>query len=156
MITELQIDSWTRDLWSDFDAAAIAQASPISFANCYRPKFYKVPDSDQEVMAPNTYAEFGFTITPGSLLVGFHARIPQTAYFNYLVMLRDLSLEHDFWSQPIPGVMVQNQQKTSTYPNLLPSPHPVVGTGQFLVQIWNQITGNSTRIEIILAVAEVK
>ena len=162
MITDLQQDAWTRDWWSDFDAAAIAQLTPLWMANCYKPKFYKAPDSDQELMNNGTYAEFGFTITPGSLLCGFYASYvnnqAQSEYTNYLLQIRDLSLGHDLFSQPVPGVMVQNQQKTATYPNLLPSPYPIVGDGNFLIQIWNEITNNgsqeTTRIQVIFAVAE--
>lgn len=155
MISPLQHDNFTRDLWGDFDTAAIQQMMPIAASKCYRPMFYKVPDSDQELMNNNAYAEYGFTITPGSLICGFYAVIPNVIYKNWLFHLRDLSLAHDLFDQPVPGVMVQNQQKTWTYPNLLSSPYPVVGSGQFLAKLWNQ-TGNQTRIQCVLMVAEVK
>jgi hypothetical protein len=73
---------------------------------------------------------------------------------------------HKFWDDPIPSFFLANYKATylsalsypgggalGTFPNLLPCPHPVVGDGLFLVEIW-ETSGVQQRIEVVIGTLE--
>jgi hypothetical protein len=151
MITPLQYDEFNRDTWGDYDAAVLAQLASLCYDPCYKPRLYKAPDSTSEVIASNGYSSYGLAITPGALIYGFHQNQPST--LTYLLQITDISLEHQFFSEPIPAGLLANFQKTGSDPYMLCAPHPVVGTGVFRVQIWNN-SRNQERIQIVAAVLE--
>jgi hypothetical protein len=149
MITPLQVDQLTRDTYSEFDAVVIAQLAPMAYDSCYKPRLYKAPDAAQEVIGAGKKAQYGLSITPGALIYGIY---DQDAT-GYMVQVTDLSLDHRLFAQPVPVELLNNIVKTVGYPNLWDAPHPVVGSGLFLVEIWNNTSG-PLRIELVFGCLE--
>lgn len=149
MISPLQIDQLTRDTYGDFDAIAIAQLLPLAYDSCYKPRLYKAPDSAQELIPAGGYTSYGLTISPGSLIYGFYNDVAAPAVFQ----VTDTSLDLSLFSDPVPVGLIANDQKTVGYPYLLCAPYPVVGTGLFMVEIWNN-SASDARIQIVIGVLE--
>jgi hypothetical protein len=154
MITPLQIDSYTRDLWSEFDALMIAQLAPLAYDPCYRPRVYVGLDIDaQFIPASDPYREYGLRIPAGSLIYGFYNGLPVTPS-PWNIQITDLSMDDEngrpstFWSMPVSQNFVANS-KGPAYPNFLPAPRPVTGRGQFLVQVWSQLATDQFVVPLI-------
>jgi hypothetical protein len=176
-ISPLSLDALTRDTWGSFDAAAICQLAPLADDLCYRPRLYKSPDSPSEVMAANGYVSHGLKITPGSLIFGFYLPAELVAppvgsggslvvqavtppQFN--VQITDTSLGHKLFDEPIPSMFLANFKPTyysavfvlaGSFPNLLCAPYPVVGSGLFMVELWNT-AGAQQRVELVIGTLE--
>lgn len=169
-ISPLSLNQLTRDYWGQYDAAIIAQLAALAVDPCYQIKFYKAPADDQENMAGYAYATYGMRITPGSLIFGFY--LPCTVNLEsislsvppaFTVQITDVSLEHKFWDDPVSSLLLSNFKPTyqddstlnmGSFPNLLCAPHPVVGSGQFDVEI-QETSGTAHRIELVIGVLEV-
>jgi hypothetical protein len=185
-ISPLSLDPLTRDTWGAFDAAAIRQLAPLADDLCYRPRLYKSPDSPSEVMPANGYVSHGLKITPGSLIYGFYlpaemvgasgGEVPPNLtavtppQFN--VQITDTSLGHKFFDEPVPSLFLANFKPTyysavfvlaGSFPNLLCAPYPVVGSGLFMVELWNTagylnaggaFVGVSQRVELVIGTLE--
>jgi hypothetical protein len=167
-ISPLSLDGLTRDLWGSYDASAIAQLAPLGLETCYEPKIYKAPSTDEEVFAALSYGPFGLKITPGSIIYGFYlpALLATNAPPLWNLQITDLSMDHKFWDDPIPAFMIGNYKTTylsslaypaggaiGTFPYLLQAPHPVVGDGLFLVEMW-ETSGSQQRIECVIGALE--
>jgi len=159
MVTPLQIDSYTRDLWGEFDPLAIAELSPVAYDSCYRPKIIVGLDSEAQSVPANGYAEAVIKLLPGSLVVGFLFGNEYTNEdgYQFNIQITDLELDHEFFSEPVSQSFLANQQGMATlgvdnvnYPNLLSSPYPVTGKGRFLFQIWNQTDSVLSVIPLVL------
>lgn len=160
MVTPLQIDSYTRDLWGEFDPLAIAELSPVAYDSCYRPKIIVGLDSEAQSVPANGYAEAVIKLLPGSLVVGFlfGNEYTNSEYgYQFNIQITDLELDHEFFSEPVSQSFLANQQGMATlgydivnYPNLLSSPYPVTGKGRFLFQIWNQTDSVLSVIPLVL------
>jgi hypothetical protein len=175
-ISPLSLDPLTRDTWGSYDAAAIRQLAPLADEMCYRPKLYKSPSSAGEIMAANAYVSHGLKITPGSLIYGFYlpAQLvgsvagegPTTLsaitppQFN--VQITDTSLRHKLFDEPVPSLFLANFKPTyysaafvlaGSFPNLMCAPYPVVGSGLFMVEIWNT-AGVQQRVELVIGTLE--
>jgi hypothetical protein len=146
MISSLKLDPFTRALWNEYDAYAIAQIEALTNDPCYRPKFYTAPDLlannlggyTPGVPAANqagAYVEYGLQITPGSLIVG--SSLFSTAPTSFLVQLTDVSLDHTIFDQPVPAIFLANAK--GDMPNIWTTPHPVCGSGLFRCEFWNQL-----------------
>jgi len=168
-ISPLQLDTLTRDYYESYDALAIAQLAPLAYENCYKPKFYKAPSTNQEVFNPYDEKTFGLRITPGSLIYGFYlpGLLSTSLPAKFNVQIHDVSLDRDFWDDPVPSVFLANLKPTyisliaypsggtiGAFPSLLNSPYPVVGSGAFRVKIW-ETSGAQQRIELVFGVLEV-
>lgn len=148
MVTPLQLDSYTRDLWQEYDALAIAQLAPLAFDHCYKPKIIVALDTQAQVIQPLGYSSAGIRMRPGSIIFGFlfgnqYAGTPQ---FNF--QMTDMELRHEFFSEPISQSFLINQ-KGKNYFNLSTSPYPVVGKGRFLFEVWNQLATVLTVLPLI-------
>jgi hypothetical protein len=175
-ISPLSLDPLTRDTWGSFDAAAIRQLAPLADDLCYRPKLYKSPDSPSELMATNGYVSYGLKITPGSLIYGFYLAaelqfedLEGTGVIVYAVtppqfnvQITDASLGHKLFDEPIPSMFLANFKPSyysanaviaASFPNLLCSPYPVVGSGLFMVELWNT-AGAQQRVELVIGTLE--
>lgn len=152
MITPLQYDQFTREVWGDYDSAIIAQLAQLAYDPCYKPRLYKAADSASEVIVNNGYASYGLSITPGALIYGFYQNQADLD-LTYLLQITDMSLQHELFSEPIPMGLLRNDQKCQSDPNLMCCLHPVVGIGLFRVQIWNN-SGSTERIQVVLGVLE--
>lgn len=174
-ISPLSLDQLTRDTWGSYDAAAIQQLARPANDPCYRPKFYKSPDSADELMAGNGYASHGLKITPGSLIYGFYLPMPLSynlaggltqlnaiVAMQFSVQITDVSMDHKFFDEPIPAWFLSNYKPTflgssllqvGAFPNLLCAPYPVVGSGLFSVEIWNA-SASQQRIELVIGTFE--
>lgn len=167
-ISPLSIDALTRDYWGHYDAYAIAQLAPLAYEPCYQPKLYKAPAQAQESIAAKGYAAYGLSITPGSIIYGFYlpALLSSSAPPQWNVQIKDESLNRKFWDDPIPSVLIANFKpnylgqlpfpatgNAGSFPNLLQSPHPVVGKGTFYVELWNP-TASAQRVQLVIGVLE--
>ena len=178
-ISPLSLDSLTRDYWGSFDAAIIAQLAPLCDNDCYQPKIYRAPAVSAEVFAGGGYVSYGLKITPGSIIIGFYlppavlttspgpgpmipAPVLSVVPGQFTVQIRDMSLDHKFWDQPVPSYMLANAKLTylglsenvaGAFPNFLDCPYPVVGNGLFSVEIWEG-SGSPQRIELVFGVLE--
>ena len=74
-----------------------------------------------------------------------------TAPRSFLVQITDLSLDHRLYDQPVPAWFLANAK--GDFPNLWPTPHPVVGSGLFRCEFWNQ-SASAQIIMLRLAVLE--
>jgi hypothetical protein len=147
MVTPLQIDPYTRDTWNEFDALVIAQLAPLAYDKCYRPKLYVGLDTDAQTVPALGYSSFGLQITPGSLIYGFHMGVP--VYPSpWTFQLTDTALGRSLWTDPVSQNFLSNL-KGLNYPNLLCAPYPVVGSGVFLVEVWNQLASSQVIIPLI-------
>lgn len=170
-ISPLNLNQYTRDVWGQYDPLAIAQVAELAADPCYRPKLYKAPADDQEVVAANDYVTYGLKITPGSILYGFYLAcdpVPGAGTYTsappqFNLQITDANLEHKFWDDPIPSVFVANAKSTfqaltrdlsGSTPNLLCAPYPIVGNKPLLVEIW-ETSGSAQRIELLVGVLEV-
>jgi len=147
MVTPLQIDSFTRDIWNEFDALAIAQIAPLAYDDCYKPRVYVGLDSDAQAIAALGYSSFGLQITPGSLIYGFYMGIPVVpSPWNF--QMTDMSLGRSLFSDPVSQLFLSNL-KGLAYPCLLCAPYPVVGSGMFLVEVWSQLAITQSVVPLI-------
>lgn len=158
VLSPLSLNSFTREVWSDYDAYVLAQYEAAIAEGCYEPKIYKSPDITQEVLANQGYVAHGLSITPGALIVGFifpvDIETDGAALFTQVaVQITDVQLDHKFYSQPVPWYLLANGRINQ--PNLLPVPHPVVAPGRFMVEFWN-VSGASFRTQLQIAVLEPK
>lgn len=168
-ISPLQLDALSRDYYGHYDAWVMGQLAPLANQDCYQPKFYKAPASVDEVIVAGGNAQYGLKITPGSLIYGFYlpGLISTLAPIPFSVQITDTSLRHKFFDEPVPSIFLANFKPTGlstnpllasgaifSFPSLLNAPYPVVGSGQFKVDIWNS-SGVTQRIELIFGVLEV-
>lgn len=169
-ISPLSLDSLCRDLWGEFDAAAIQQLAPLAFDSCYQPKLIKAPDSLAEVLpAFPGYVEAGIVLPPGSILYGFYlpstlspSTTPSIVDPTWSVQIIDAAIDHKLYDEPVPAAFLSNFKPTSfsafanqagSFPHLLPGPYPIVGSGMFQFQFWNR-QATSQRIELVVGVLE--
>jgi len=158
MLNPLSLWPWYRDTWGYYDPIAVAQLSPLADDPCYAPKYYKAPDDDQEILAatgPGAYLKYGLEITPGSLVWGIY-HTPATGGFDvpgFVWKMTDMSTGIPIFDNPQPDIFFANNGP-GFFPWLLNSPYPVVGSGLFNVEFWNN-SGGALRCNMILGVAEV-
>jgi hypothetical protein len=168
-VSPLSLNQLTRDYWSQFDAAIIAQLAELYYDPCYRLKIYKAPSDDQEVVAGFDYVTYGLRIVPGSLIFGFYS--PLTPNFddpaasnpaNYTVHITDVSMEHQFSDEPFAALFYSNFKPVfqssfnlnmGSAPNLLVAPYPVVGSGQFDIRFQSTIS-DPQRIQLVIGCFE--
>lgn len=155
MINPLSLYPFWRDTWGYYDPVAVAQLAPLAYDDCYQPKYYKAPDDADEVMASGAYLKFGLEITPGSIIWGIFHR-PATGGFDvpgFVFKVTDMSLGIEIWDTPHPDIFVSNNGP-GFFPWLLNAPYPVVGSGLFNVEFWNN-SGGALRVNLIFGVCEV-
>lgn len=168
-ISPLSLNQLTRDYWGQYDPAVIAQLAQLANDPCYQIKFYKAPADDQEVIAAFGYVTYGMRITPGSLIFGYYLPMvvnvenpTLSAPPQFTVQITDVSMEHKFWDEPVASLFLSNFKPTyqsgvttnmGSFPNLMCAPHPVVGSGQFDIEI-QETSGAEQRIELVLGVLE--
>ncbi|HXU79231.1 MAG TPA: hypothetical protein VN794_21815 [Methylomirabilota bacterium] len=169
-VSPLSLNQLTRDYWGQYDPAIIAQLSMLANDPCYQIKFYKAPADDQEVVPAYGYVTYGMRVTPGSLIFGFYLPMvvdtespTLSAPPQFTVQITDVSLEHKWWDEPVASIFLSNFKPTyqsdvtlnmGSFPNLMCAPYPVVGSGQFDVEI-QETSGAEQRIELVFGVLEV-
>lgn len=175
-ISPLALNQLTRDYWGQLDPVVIAQLAALANP-CYQFRLYKSPADNQELFPAYGYATHGLVITPGSLIYGFY--LPAfvnlegstlSAPGRFTVQIRDVSLDHKFWDDPISSLMLSNFKPTyqsnevsasapagginmGSFPHLMVAPHPVVGSGQFDIEI-QETSGAAQRIQLVIGVLE--
>ena len=142
MVTPLQIDSYTRDLWGEYDPLSIAEISPLAYDPCLKPRIIPCLDPQSQYVAALDHAQAVIRIAPESYILGFLCGSAYTSLL-YLFQMKDLELNRTIFSEPVSQAMLVNT-KGVNYPNLLNEPYPVVGQGRFLFEVWNQ--QNSTAL----------
>jgi hypothetical protein len=158
MINTLKLDPFTRANWGEYDAYAISQHEPLMYDPCFRPRLYVAPDLTANqlqntppgvspVNSEGAYVEYGLSITPGSLIVASRifslpSTVPSPGFvqatvpMSFLVQMTDLSLNHKLFDKPIPALLLSNAKGDQW--NIWDTPHPVVGSGLFRMEFWNQ------------------
>jgi hypothetical protein len=161
-ISPLSLNQLTRDLWGTFDGSIIAQLAALADDPCYLQKFYKAPADDMEVFAPNAYVPYGLQITPGSIIYGFHLPISAVPP-SFNVQITDVCLNRKLFDDPVSSIFLSNLKPTyqsnfsmlvGSFAHLLTAPYPVVGSGLFMVEIW-ETSGVQQRIQLPIGVFEV-
>lgn len=160
MITPFSLHPTFRDYWGNFNAYAVDQLAPAIYEPCYRPKFYKAPDDNRELIPAYSDLEASLEITPGSMIIGFYHNLTTGvggtsglgAGVGYLVQVKDESLCHYLQRQPVPDYFLGNYD--AGFPNLLCAPYPVTGNGRFSIHFWNP-TSATLRCELVFGVLEV-
>ena len=162
MINSLSLDPFFRETWGSFNPVAIAQLSPLAYDDCYITKYYKAPDDDQEVLggtdvdgnAIPLYLKYGLEITPGSLIWGiYHLPANGTDSPGFVFKMTDMSLGIELFDIPMPDLFFTDNAP-GYRPWLFNSPYPVVGSGLFNCEFWNN-SGGPLRCNMIFGVAEV-
>ena len=137
MVSPLQIDSYTRDLWGEFDPLAIAEISPLAYDPCLRPKIIVCLDPTSQQVPALGYAQTVIRIRPESYILGFLCGSSYGGTPLYTFQAKDLELNRTLFAQPISQSLLVNTLGVN-YPNLLNEPYPVVGKGRWLFEVWNQ------------------
>jgi hypothetical protein len=162
MVNTLKLDPFTRSMWGEYDAYVIGLLEALMYDPCYRPKLYVTPDSTSNNLFASTpgvpaggQVEYGLSITPGSLIIGNY--LPSTNPVNFVWRITDVSLDHRFWDDPLPSWFHSNAK--GEFPNLWPRPYPVVGSGLFQCEFWNQTVNSDgvaipAVIQVVLCVLE--
>ncbi len=168
-VSPLSLNQLTRDYWGQFDASIIAQLAPLANDLCYQVKFYKAPADNQEQLAAYGYVTYGMRITPGSIIFGFYLpcvesdSLAGTLPGQFTVQVTDVSLSHKWFDDPVASLFLANFKPVyqsdvtanmGSFPNLLCAPYPVVGSGQFDVEI-QETSGEAQRIQLVFGVLEV-
>ncbi len=163
MINSLELWPYYRDTWGFWDAEVMSAFAPLDHNSCYQPKFYTAPEIGIQTMNSGAYQRYNLTITPGSLIFAFLQNLNDLSTFShggnvntptFSVQIKDVSTGHKFFDVPLSNYFLSNPN--STYPNLLPCPYPVSGSGMFSVEFWaNAANSVATRVFLIFAVAEV-
>ena len=91
---------------------------------------------------------------------------------QFNVQITDTSLGHKLFDEPVPSLFLANFKPTyysavfvlaGSFPNLLCAPYPVVGSGLFMVELWNTagylnaggaFVGVSQRVELVIGTLE--
>jgi hypothetical protein len=176
-ISPLALNQLTREYWGQFDPAVMAQLAALANDPCYQFKLYKSPADDQELFAAYGFVTHGLRITPGSLIYGYY--LPAIVNLEgstlsapgaFTVQITDVSLGHKFFDQAVSSRLVANFKPTyqsnetsasapagglnmGSFPHLIVAPHPVVGSGQFDVEI-QETSGAAQRIQFVIGVLE--
>jgi hypothetical protein len=164
MMSPLSLDQLTRDTWGSYDPLVIAQLAPLAGLTCYQPKFYKSPDSVDELMTPGQYVQHGLKITPGSLIFGTYLPCNPATLLpgNFNVQITDTSLDLEWFDESVPSLFLANYKPVNldayselagSFPSLLNCCWPVVGNGLIMVEFWNGPT--TQRVELVFGVLEV-
>jgi hypothetical protein len=81
---------------------------------------------------------------------------------QFNVQITDAALGHKLFDEPVPSMFLANYKPayqnavlllTGSFPNLLCSPYPVVGSGLFMVEFWNT-AGAQQRVELVIGTLE--
>jgi hypothetical protein len=166
MLGPLWLDPLIRATWGQYNPLVLAQLDSLVEEDCYKPKIYRVPDPQNEVIQPGGYVEFGLEVTPGDLLYGF--LIPPDPLtgipFDFTFQLEDLSTGHLFFDEPVPSVLLSNYHpvvldsaltQMSCFWNLLNAVYPVTGSGAFRALIQSTEPTAARRIEVLISALEV-
>lgn len=169
MLNSLSLYPFWRDTWGSFDPLAQAQLQPLAYDDCYQPKWYKAPDDADEILKAGAYLEFGLEITPGSIITHI-CHPPAIGNFNnpgFAFKITDMSMGIEVWDVPTPDMFVSNGGNIpgdlwgasadfipGPFPWLFSGPYPVVGSGLFKVEFWNN-SGAALRCNLIFGVQEV-
>jgi hypothetical protein len=177
VVNLLKLDPFTRSVWGEFDAVAIAQLEPLLYDPCYRPRLYVTPDSTSNNLfestpgvAANAQVQYGLQIEPGSIIVGnflfglsytwlTSGTGPVLTYnpFQFLWRMTDVSFDHKLCDDLTPAWFWANAK--GDFMNLWDSPYPVTGDGLFNCEFWNQAVNSSGAfipqiVQVILCVLE--
>lgn len=167
-ISPIQLSQQHRDYWGHYDAYIASQIAPLADDACYQPKFYKAPASADEFIQPGASVQYGLKITPGSLILGtcLPGLVTTSAPPSFIVQVRDQSLQHNFWDEPIPSIFLGNFKVCGlsanpllqngailSEPSWFTSPYAVVGDGLFMVSLWNP-NATALRVELVFLVLE--
>jgi hypothetical protein len=155
-------------MWGQYNPLVLSQLDSLVNEDCYKPKIYRVPDPQSEVIAAGAYVEFGLEVQAGDLIYGL--LIPPDPVTGlppaFTFQLADLSTGHSLWDEPIPSVLISNYHpvvldsliaQMSCFWNLLNAVYPVVGSGLFRAQIQSTdaIGSAAQRIEVLIGALEV-
>ena len=147
--SSLALDASWVDYSADWSALVEPQFAPIEDSLCHAPRYALLPDAKHQVIPSGGKIEFNFHLVPGSLIVGFWLTD------GFVIQLRDIDLEHDFFQEPVStSFLITKGAQFGRFPSgtLLPSPHPVVGDALFSLEVWGTV---GTQFQMILLVAEV-
>ena len=144
-----QFQGRMRDYYGMWTPAALESMLLIQDSSLYRPAWYTAPVMEQQAMLPHGYVETTLAIKPGSWIIGVIHNFVIEGLFQW--KMTDLDLDHEFMNAPAADARFVGS------PYLLPEPHPVIGSGNIRVEVWNPaplIPDFTPVIDIILLVSE--
>lgn len=151
-LSPLHLNQYTREVSSEYDAYVLAQLEPALLSGCYDPKIYKSPDITQEVIPASGYVQHGLKVSPGALIIGFN--FPSLFQGTQIqIQITDTGLDHKWFSDPIPWILVSNGRVDM--PCLMNAPYPIVEPGLLIVEFWN-VSGEQFRTQLQLIALEPK
>lgn len=148
-VSSLALDSSWVDYYGVWNTFVEPQFSPLEKSYCHAPRLALVPSTENQVVPPLGKIQYNFFLVPGSVIWGFWI-LP-----DFSVQLTDISLGHQFFQEPCGSeLLATTGAQFGRFPSytLLPTPHPVVGDGLFMLEAWG---APGSAFYMVLGVAEV-
>lgn len=152
-MTSLALYSCWRDYYGMYNAYIEPQFAPLESSKCHMPRLALAPDVQHMTIPASGKITYNFHLVPGSLIWGLWIT-PDAFNDNPAIQLTDVSMNHQFFQEPVSAQFLISRQATQLFPSytLLPTPHPVVGDGLFTLEVWGT---PGTLFYLTLGVAEV-
>lgn len=152
MINQLWQTPVIRDYFGVWSPPAIRNLEVLNNADCFRPAWYAAPKFSERIVPERGYRQAQLTLPVGGYIYAF-AQAPG-AYSGsnvFQVMVTDLSLNRPLSNAPIESTDLRGA------PYYLADLYPVLGNGNFRVEIWNPVEGSGDILaEVVLCVVEPK
>lgn len=154
-----QLDSNYADYWAEYLPYELENWWPIVNAGCYVPRWYMAPSQDLMNMTAGQYVEFALQLPAGSfiLAIGHSPKVDEklfTAAGLFTCQITDVSVDHQWFSNPVPDAFFFKQNGTRNG-YVLPKPYPVILPGNFRTEFWCRTAG-ICELTFAVAVPEVK
>lgn len=144
-----QLDYNYQDSWGEYLPPTLEALRPLIEAGCYVPRWYQAPTDDLEAMVAGDYSTFTLQILPGTYIHTILHSFQEGMSGSFTVQITDLSLNHQWFSQPAPDAMFYKENGRNGY--VLPKPYPIITPGNLVFERWCTTAG---ACELIFAVVE--
>jgi hypothetical protein len=144
-----------RDFWAMWNALVVPQVVPLEGSDCYLPRLAIMPEVGFMTFPASGKIEYNFHLKAGSIIWGFWAPETSVEFNTVTIQFTDVELGHEFFQEPIETRFLMTKGTIQGWMpsyTMLPTPHPVVGTGLFTLEAWG-VPGDT--FFMILGVAEV-
>jgi hypothetical protein len=143
-----QLDSNYADYWGEPFPFQLESWVPIYKAACYVPRWFQAPTNALQNMVAGQYVDFSLQIPDGSFVLailhsfqsgsgGSGGGTPSTGTFT--VQITDLAIDHQWFSNPVPGIFFNKTSGRNGY--ILPKPYPIISPGNLRFEFWCTASG---------------
>ena len=143
--------AWSEQ-WGQWSARAAAGVAWMEQEPCLFGRYAVAPQYGPMQLIPSDgYLAFNLRLVPGSVIWGLWS----SGQSDVQVMIRDLSLGHDFFQEPVTLASLRSDFSTGREPSftMLPCPHPVVGDAMLRFEFWGPA---DSRVWVYLGGGEVQ